>query len=132
MTSKVIQLQIEQNLLEGHDAMRQHKIRHIPVVDAQARLVGMLTQRVVLREALKIADERGAHRIAYYEARIPLAEVINTDVESLTEDTPLKEAGQRLLAHKHGALPVLDEEKRVIGIVTSVDFVRLALDLLED
>ena len=52
------------------------------------------------------------------------------DFLTLPIDTPLIEAGQQLLCHRQGALPVVDDG-RLVGILSSVDFVRLAVNLLE-
>lgn len=131
MSRDIVTLRLGQTLHDGNEAMREHKIRHLPVLDEQDRLVGLLNQKVVLREALRITDNYGAQRLHHYLGQIPLAEAISRDVLTLSIDTPLAEAGRQLLAHRQGALPVLDGEGRLVGIISSVDFVRLAVTLLE-
>lgn len=130
MVHDVVTLRLEQTLHDGHELMRDHQIRHVPVLDDQGLLVGLLNQKAVLREALRIADEYGTHRLSHYLKQVPLADVINRDFPQLSADTPLVEAGELLLARKQGALPILDNG-HLVGIVSSVDFVRLAVSLLE-
>ncbi|WP_322528434.1 CBS domain-containing protein [Salinicola sp. LHM] len=130
MSHNVVTLRLEQTLFDGNELMREHKIRHVPVLDEQDQLAGLLDQKVVLREALRIANDHGTHRLDHYLKQVPLADVIHQDFLTLPIDTPLIEAGQRLLSHRQGALPVVDDG-RLVGILSSVDFVRLAVNLLE-
>ena len=53
------------------------------------------------------------------------------DVNCVTPDTPLREAARLLFEHKCGCLPVLDGRK-LIGILTEADFLRLAMLLLDE
>ncbi|SFI15778.1 HPP family protein [Modicisalibacter xianhensis] len=132
MIRDIVTLRLEQTLNDGNETMREHKIRHLPVLDEQGHLAGLLNQKVVLREALRITDTYGSKRLSKHLGRIPLAEAISRDVLTLSADTPLADAGRQLLAHRQGAMPVLDGEGRLVGIVSSVDFVRLAVTLLDN
>lgn len=131
MIRDVLTLRLDQSLHDGNEAMREHKIRHLPVLDAQERLVGMLNQKVVLREALQITNVYGSNRLSHHLALIPVEEVLSGEVLTLTPETPLAEAGRTLLDNRHGAMPVVDGDGRLVGIVSSVDFVHLAVRLLE-
>ncbi|WP_457808542.1 CBS domain-containing protein [Kushneria sp. EE4] len=131
MSRDIVTLRLEQTLHDGNELMREHRVRHLPVLDEQGRLAGLLNQKVVLKEALRITDTFGAKRLAHHLARIPLADVISKDILTLSLDTPLAEAGRQLLAHRQGAMPVLDAEGHLVGILSSVDFVRLAVTLLD-
>ncbi|SPJ33907.1 CBS domain-containing protein [Kushneria phyllosphaerae] len=131
MSREVVTLRLEQTLHDGNELMREHRIRHLPVLDEQGHLVGLLDQKVVLKEALRIADNFGSKRLSHHLKRISLNDVISREVLTLSIDTPLVDAGQKFLAHRQGALPVLDAEGHLVGILSSVDFVRLAVALLD-
>ncbi|RKR03433.1 CBS domain-containing protein [Kushneria sinocarnis] len=131
MIREVITLRVEQSLHDGHELMREHRIRHLPVVDGEGRLVGLLNQKIVLRESLHIADGYGTRRLNHHLAQIPLDTVISRDVLTLAAGMPLAEAGRHLLASRQGAMPVLDEAAHLVGILSSVDFVKLAVQLLD-
>ncbi|REC95454.1 CBS domain-containing protein [Kushneria indalinina] len=131
MSRNIVTLRLEQTLHDGNELMREHRIRHLPVLDEQGHLVGLLDQKVVLKEALRIADNFGSRRLSHHLGQISLNDVISREVLTLSIDTPLVEAGQKFLAHRQGALPVLDAEGRLVGILSSVDFVRLAVALLD-
>ncbi|OHV08747.1 CBS domain-containing protein [Kushneria phosphatilytica] len=127
----MVTLRAEQSLHDGNELMREHRIRHLPVLNDQGQLVGLLNQKVVLRESLRIADGYGTRRLNHHLDQVPLEDVIIRDVTTLQAEVPLAEAGAQLLTSRQGAMPVLDNEGHLIGIVSSVDFVRLAVQLLD-
>lgn len=92
------------------------RIRHVPIVDHEGRLVGLVTHRDVL------AAGGDGHR--------RLAEIMQADVTTITVDTPAHEAAYLLLRHAIGCVPVLDDDGQLVGIVTETDFVRAAYTLL--
>ena len=130
MTNEITTIPQTSTLYEGRLLMGQKNIRHVPVVDNNNRYVGLLTQRVVLQEDIKIIDKYGFEKLETVEKRIPIMDVV-IETESIGEDAPLIEAGDHLLKDKHGAL-VVTEDGYIRGILTSVDFVRLALNLLKE
>ncbi|WP_251975777.1 CBS domain-containing protein [Salinicola avicenniae] len=130
MSRDVVTLHLAQTLHDGNELMRQHRIRHIPVVDDDGRMVGLLDQKVALREAMRIADDYGTQRLEHHLRQVPLAQAMRPDFIALAAETPLADAGRKLLAHRQGAMPVLAGE-HLVGILSSVDFVRLAITLLE-
>ena len=66
-----------------------------------------------------------------YLAKTPVLDCLDREVDTLPADTPLKNTGQRLREEKEGCLLIADDAGNLLGIVTSQDFVRLALDLLD-
>ena len=58
-------------------------------------------------------------------------DVMLRELVTVREDTPLSDAGLLLWNNKLGCLPVVDDDKKLVGIVTEADFVKLALRLLE-
>lgn len=98
----------------------QH-VHHIPVEDADHRLVGMISHRRLLRH------------LAQHPSRRPVAvrDVMTADVASVTPKTPSLEAIRLMKEKKITALPVV-EDGLLVGIVTEHDFLRVADKLLED
>jgi acetoin utilization protein AcuB len=105
----------EQLLDEVVRAMREGGFRHAPVVDADGRLVGMLSDR-------DIREHRGF---------LPTTRVSAAMVEpavAVVADDPIERAARLMVERKIGALPVVDAERRVIGIVTETDILKGFLD----
>jgi CBS domain-containing protein len=91
------------------------ELRHLPVVDAKRRVVGIVSDRDVLRTAAEHPGEL-----------IPVGEIMTREVFVIRETAPAIEAAQRMIASKRSSLPVVDTDGILIGIVTTTDFVELA------
>lgn len=104
--------------------MNWHHIRHVPVEDDAHRLVGLVTHRALLR---LLAESSGSGD----QAPVPVSDIMNTDVMTVTPDTPTLEAIRIMKRHKISCLPVIDEHGRLVGIVSERDFMSIADQLLE-
>jgi CBS domain-containing protein len=107
------------------DLMRAERIRHLPILDEEGRLCGIVSQRDLFRGALAAALGYGDLAQRKLLGTLVTKEVMATDVVTTTPDTPLADAARLMLERKVGCLPVLDGE-RLVGILTEGDFVRAA------
>lgn len=125
MTPKVFSVRADKRLLVAREIMDWANVRHVPVVDAQNHLVGLITHRDLLRASIssqstKVADiERRQHQWT-----IPISEVMRANVQTIAPDAPVKEAARLMRAGKVGCLPVVSEG-RLVGIVTEHDLLKL-------
>jgi CBS-domain-containing membrane protein len=130
MTEKVVTFFSEQTLPLAEEVMAIHRFRHLPVIDNERRLVGLITQRDLLRGQISVLtgltdDQRRAR-----QAEVRISELMTRDIWTVTPDTPASHAGQTLLDHKFGCLPVVDQDHVLCGIVTERDFLRFAIKAL--
>lgn len=130
MVRNLITLSPDSDLKQAEGLMAERQVRHIPVVDADQVLQGLITQKEFLSEAFRITDKFGAHQLGTYLAQTKLADCMKTTLTTVRQDTSLREAGEMLHSMKQGCLLVTDEHQQLLGIVTSQDFLKLALDLL--
>ena len=131
MSRQVITCTSRDSLAEVRKRMKEHNIRHIPVVDElTGHLEGLLTQKEVLQQAFDIANKFGIGDLEHQEAKRKVRDIMRTDAKTITADACLLEAGEFFLASKYGCLPVLEGQK-LVGILTSADFVRLSIELLK-
>ncbi|MEM9555084.1 MAG: glutamate-cysteine ligase family protein [Acidobacteriota bacterium] len=98
-------------------------IHHVPVEDAEHRLVGLVTHRTLLRW---LARNQGRDR-----RPVAVSEVMVRDLVTVTRDTPTLDAIELMRKHRIASLPVVDGDQ-LIGIVTERDFIQLSSKLLED
>lgn len=117
-----------------HDArmlLKQKGIRHLPVVSHQSgEFAGLLTQRSLLNHALNIVEKFGLSGLEKREIRTPVSEIMNVECQTVSPDEDLVAAGELFLSKKASCLPVV-RDGRLLGIITSVDYVKLALALLK-
>lgn len=131
MTPDPLSLNRSASLKEAHDLMREKNIRHIPVIDENGLLVGMLTQKVMMAAVIGLLAKYGATALERKEKQQLVADLMLTDFASVTAEQSLAEVAAFFVKNRHGCLPVITEENKLIGILTSSDFVRLAAELLE-
>jgi CBS domain-containing membrane protein len=125
MTADVTTLLRNDKLTLADDIMRLGRIRHLPVLDENGELVGILTQRDLFRGALAKALGYGERAQRQLMDTLVVKEVMTSDILTTTPDTPLAEAAKVMFERKIGCLPVV-EGGRLVGIITEGDFVALA------
>lgn len=112
-------VRLDEAIDEAIAALEQVDARHLPVVDEQGELVGMLSDRD-LRSALHGRDADAIAR----RARLRVSDLMSGGVVSVEPDTPIVEVVELLLEHRIGAVPVVDAEQHVVGVVSYVDLLR--------
>ena len=127
MTQNVVATRPEDTVATLRDLMYDRDVRHMPVVADGGELVGLVSQRDLLRYSLiEQADVPNFIEDALLE-RIRVGELMTTGVISIEPDVDLREAAQIMYENKFGCLPVV-EGPRLVGILTEADFVRLMAD----
>jgi CBS domain-containing membrane protein len=127
MTSDVITLERNEKLLVADDVMRLGRIRHLPIVDADGALAGIVSQRDLFHSGLIKALGYGTHAQKSALDLLVVKEAMKTDVVTTTPDTPLAAAAKLMFERKIGCLVVLEGNK-LVGILTEGDFVKLAAE----
>ena len=124
MTQEVTTLKRNDQLSLANDIMQLGRVRHLPVLEDDGRLAGILSQRDLFRGALAHALGYGQHAQRKMLDSLVVKEVMNSDVITTGPDTPLAEAARVLLERKIGCLPVV-EGGQLVGILTEADFVAI-------
>ena len=112
------------HLVVADDLMKAERIRHLPVLDEQGRLAGIVTQRDLFHSALVRALGFGTTVRDKMLDSILVKEVMNEEVVTTTAATPLTEAAAVMAQRKIGCLPVVDGDT-LVGILTEGDLVAL-------
>ncbi len=126
MKSPVITIDQEASLAEAQALMEEHNVRRLPVVNADGRLVGIISQGD-LREANALRATVNPYAPEATEDWLTVAEVMTPDPITISPDTPIWQAAELLIQHKIGGIPVLDEDGDLCGIVTTSDILRLVV-----
>ena len=125
MTRDVVTLDRNDKLLVADDLMRLGRIRHLPVVDEDGRLAGIVSQRDLFHSGLIKALGYGTHAQRQALDMVVVKEAMRSEVVTTTPDTPLREAARLMLERKIGCLVVLDGAQ-LVGILSESDFVKLS------
>jgi acetoin utilization protein AcuB len=120
MTAPVLSLPSDSTLTDAWAVMKQRGFRHIPVTSVHSTLVGMVSDRDLLHhvpELITLANTSQA-------AQRRLAEIMTARVISATPTTDIREIARVMLDERLHAVPILDGNRRLVGILTTRDLLR--------
>jgi CBS domain-containing membrane protein len=131
MSAPVVTFFAEQTLPLADDVMKYKHVRHLPVIDEDRRVVGLVTHRDLLAAQISsrssvTRDERRA-----LQETVRVGEIMTRDVWTIGPNVPASIAAATLHDHKFGCLPVIDGDGTLVGIITEHDFLRFAAKVLE-
>ena len=127
MTTEPYYLAPDNTAFDARRLMLDKHIRHIPILDPNNNLVGLVTERDLLAVAGSWHDDE-EHR--QKESSIPIGTFMTTKLHTVDPQVSLRGAALYLQKHRHGCLPVVEDSK-LVGIITDSDFVGIAINLLE-
>ncbi|TJY41127.1 CBS domain-containing protein [Cohnella pontilimi] len=138
MITEVVKVHPETTLRQLLVKLVEHKIGGVPVVDENNRLAGMVSDGDVLRFVKPISAKHNDFFLYYLEWEIHMEEKILSDLEkpvkdcmkrknliTLSQDDDLEEAVTVLSRHHFKKVPVLDNEQKVVGVISRGDVIRL-------
>jgi len=117
MSAPVLSLPSDHTLLDAWESMSQKGFHHIPVTSMHDTLVGMVSYRDLLRhvpELITATDTRQA-------SGRRLAEIMTSRVISATPTTEIREIARVMLDERIHAVPILDHNRRLVGILAIQD-----------
>lgn len=135
MTKNVVSIKPNDNAKDALNLLFKMQISGLPVIDVQGKLTGMFTEKDILRNILPSYIER-VGRFVYEEnpksiknkfqdlVNLSVSQLMRKDIVTVDEDASLCEVAHLILTQKVRRIPVLDKEKRVIGIVAREDIIK--------
>ena len=131
MTRKVITINQDASVFEAQEQMSEKNIRHLPVVEQDDTLIGIVTDRDI-RSAMPYRYFKelpsGAEKEKY--AVLTVKDIMTTNVISISPTYTIQDALLLIQNSKVGALPVIDDQKRLKGIISVRDLLRAFVNVL--
>jgi len=118
MSRNPIAISPEASIQQAIELMKEHSIRHLPVVDGEERLVGWVSD----------TDLRGVF-IASMIEELTVGDVMIADPITVSSTDVLEQAALLITKHKIGGMPVLEDGK-LVGIITVVDILEAFVDIM--
>jgi acetoin utilization protein AcuB len=105
--------------------MQRARIRHLPVVNRDGQLVGVITDRDLRHHLFspRVFEALGSTAVDVLLDKVRVAEIMSTQVVTVEADASVGEAADTMRKRRVGSLPVV-ENGRTVGIVTEVDILR--------
>jgi len=130
MTRNPVLCAADLSVTDAFDLMKKSRIRRMPVVDKNGKLVGIVSDKDLLRVTPSPATTLSAYEIPYLLSKVKVNDVMMKKVITVTEDTPIEEAARIMVDNKIGGLPVVNESYAVVGIITETDIFKTFLELI--
>lgn len=115
MSRSIITVSPDTTVHVARRKLEDGRMRHLPVVDEERRLVGVVSDRDILA--------------AHHADTQPVSSIMTGEPVTVFTDTPAYEAVALMVHHRFGCLPVVDTARRVIGLVTETDLLMEAHEL---
>jgi len=135
MTQDVVSLRQEDNVLDGLSLLFKMKISGLPVVDANAKLVGMFTEKDVLSRLLPSYIEK-VGKFIYEEnpkstkkkfadlSQVTVGQIMRKEIVTTRPEMTLCEVARLMLTQKTRRIPVVDETGKMVGIIARCDILK--------
>lgn len=123
MRSPAITIHPELGLSDAVARMEQFRVQHLPLVDEAGSVVGILSDRDLLARVHGVLATQAEHVRRRVLAGVPAANVATEIVAVASAEEPAHVAAERMLSYDVHALPVLDAAGKLVGMITSSDFV---------
>jgi len=128
MTSDVFTVGPDEAITTLQDLMNEKRIRHVPVVDDDGALLGLVSERDVLRRTFNQEADLPLSLQLDVLTAVKVRDIMTWEVETIDADENLSTAAQIMLDNKYGCLPVVEEDV-LAGILTEADFVKFVAEV---
>ena len=129
MSKPVITIHPQASLDDAWQLMSSEKISRLPVVDKKGKMVGIITEKQILRYSPSLATTLDVYEIKGAMARMTVDKVMQTDVVTIDADTPIEEAARIMEDRDISGIPVIDQNQ-LVGMITEADLFKAFLEVL--
>ena len=118
MTLLAVTIGPEESLHHAYQVMRRAGVRHLPVLNNSGAVVGILSDRDILRQGCLLRNSE-----EYLNSR-QVSEAMSAGVHTCRAGDRLGDIADAMIHHEIDGLPVVDQDDRLVGIITSTDLLR--------
>ncbi|ETN94885.1 CBS domain-containing protein [Zhouia amylolytica] len=129
MSTNLVNLNLDDSLYKAEELFKKNQIRHLPVIKGK-KLVGILSYTDLLRLSYvdSIDDNLDADNFVY--DTLSVKQVMMGKPVFVSTDTSIREVSKILSEREFHALPVVDQHKNLVGIITTTDLIKYYHSLL--
>lgn len=128
MTRNPIFIRPDTPVTEAQALMKREKIHHLPVLDKEEKLVGIVTEKDLLYASPSVATTLSVFEMTSLLAKLKVEKVMSREVVSIAEDVPMEEAARIMADRGIGGLPIM-RGKALVGMITESDLFRIFIEL---
>lgn len=131
MSEKLKTVGMESSVTEAFSLMKENNIRRLPVVEKE-KVIGIVTLTDLNQASPSSATTLSIHELNYLLAKTKIKDILPKKQKLITigPDNYIETAAKLMREHKVSGLPVVDENEKLVGIVTETDIFDAFVDIL--
>lgn len=130
MTPVVVTISEDRSILEARELMRGKGLVSIPVVDDIQRVRGIITVDDIGRASPSDASTLSRYEANYLLGKLKVRDIMSRSVITVNVDDTIEYVAYKLYKHKVNALPVVDENNKLCGIISQNDVFRAFVEIM--
>lgn len=130
MTPVVVTISEDRSILEARELMRGKGLESIPVVDDIQRVRGIITVDDIGRASPSDASTLSRYEANYLLGKLKVRDIMSRSVITVNADDTIEYIAYKLYKHKVNALPVVDENNKLCGIISQSDVFRAFVEIM--
>ena len=130
MSPQVISIPPTMGIREAFFKMKENSIRHLPIMDENNTLIGIISDRE-LRRPNWVDEAQDISHVYYLDNSMLVSDVMITNVHVVHTYDTLNKAVALLLDNQVGAAPVLDKTGNLVGMLSAIDLLRALKDSID-
>lgn len=130
MTSDVVTVGEDQSMLEAREILRGKNLVSLPVTDDLKRIRGMITVDDIGKASPSDSSTLSRYEANYLLGRLKVKDVMRRTVVTVDADDTIEFVAYKLYKYRVNALPVVNNENRLCGIVSRSDIFRSIVEMM--
>jgi acetoin utilization protein AcuB len=127
MSLNPVTITTDASLKDALDLLWGKPFRHLPVLDENGKLVGVVTEKSLISASPTPATTLSVFEVDHILSRIKIGQVTHNSIITVGPDLPIEEAARMMIDHGIGCLPVIEDD-RLIGIISDTDIFRVFVE----
>lgn len=129
MTRNPVTATPDMSVGDASEIMKKEKVHRLPVLDKDKKLVGVISEKDILFATPSPASSLSIHEMAYLLSKLTVKKLMTKNPVTITKDTTVEEAARLMIDQDLSCLPVIDEDGKLVGIVSKSDMFKILLEL---
>ena len=117
------------SIIKAAKLMKENGFRRLPVVDDDGTLIGIVSDRDIKEASPSKATTLDMHELYYLLSEVKAADIMTKEVITVTPEDTVEKAAVLMMRHTVGGLPVVDQDNKVIGVITDSDIFKVLVSI---
>jgi len=129
MTKDVITVTPDTSMMKASKILKENRIRRLPVVDAEGRLIGIISDRDIKEASPSKATTLDMHELYYLLSEIKVKDIMTRDPFTVRADDTVETVALNMIEKRIGGLPVIDDGGKLVGIISDSDVFKVLITI---